>query len=322
MPGPQAVIEYARTLSFNQKMKVSVLIPTYNSEKHLAECLDSVLAQDFSEMEILVSDDCSSDGTVEIIRAYAARDARIRWWRNSRNLGFVPNHNHVLRQAVGDYLKFIHADDKLLSNLAVSRMAKILDNHPSVVLVGCEQHLTDTEKSPTIFSKTSGVCEGRRMMVRCWEENTNLVGQPTLTMFRRSAAARGFDNHFEGHLDYEMWFYLLEQGDFYYLAERLATWRIHEIQKTSALNRDGSSAQEHLAFVETYFARPWMKGVATDRMLFTQIHYLKKSYGTKALPLTSAMRERLSANQYALQWLRHRFSRPASKLLRKITRGH
>jgi hypothetical protein len=301
-------------------MKVSVLIPTYNSEKHLAECLDTVLSQDFADMEILISDDFSSDGTIQIIRSYAARDQRIRWWRNAKNLGFVPNHNHVLEQAAGDYVKFIHADDKLLSNSAIRSMAEILDRHPSVVLVGCEQHLTGADKAPTIFSRTSGMHEGRRMMVRCWEQNTNLIGQPTLTMFRRSCARRGFDTRFEGHLDYEMWFHLLEQGDFYYLAEQLATWRIHEVQKTATLSRDGSSAREHLIFVETYFARPWMKEAATGRMLFTQIHYLEKHYGPAARPLTPALRKRLSDFQYARQWLRHKASRPIGKLLRKFSR--
>ncbi len=242
LPCPKAGIESFLQIILNRYVKVSVLIPTYNSEKHLAECLDSVLAQDFVDMEIVVSDDRSADGTVKIIEAYAARDHRIRWWQNPKNLGFVPNHNLCLQEARAEYVKFIHADDKLLSSSAIRKMAEILDGHPSVVLVGCEQHLTGTDKTPTIFSTTSGIHEGRRMMVRCWEQNTNLIGQPTLTLFRRAAATRGFDLRFEGHLDYEMWFHLLEQGDFYYLAERQATWRIHEIQKTAALNRDGSSA--------------------------------------------------------------------------------
>jgi glycosyltransferase involved in cell wall biosynthesis len=307
-------------MSLNDHMKVSILIPTYNSEKHLAECLDTVLTQDFADMEILLSDDCSTDGTIRMIESYAKRDRRVRWWRNPENLGFVPNHNHILREASGDYVKYIHADDKLLSDSAVRKMAEALDQFPSVVLVGCEQHLTDTDKAPTILSKQSGIHEGRKMMTRCWEQNTNLIGQPTLTMFRRAAAARGFDSRFEGHLDYEMWFHLLEQGDFYYLAEKLATWRVHKTQKTAVLNRDGSSSLEYLNFVETYFARPSMRAAATGRMLFTQIHYLEKKYGRAARHLTSAMRSQLSQAQFAREWLRHSIARPIQKLKRKAAR--
>lgn len=295
-------------------MKVSVLIPTYNSEKHLVECLDSVLAQDFADMEIVVSDDCSADGTVEIIRTYAARDGRIRWWQNPLNLGFVPNHNQLLKQAGGDYLKFIHADDKFLSELAISKMAKALDKHPSVVLVGCEQHLTDTAKLPTIFSTNSGAFDGQQIMIQCWERNTNLVGQPSLTMFRRAAAGRGFDLRFEGHLDYEMWFHLLEQGDFYYLAEPLATWRVHQKQKTAVLHDDETSAREHLVFVERYFSREWMRQAATERMLFSQIYYLEKQYGSEARRLTREMRSRLSPRAFIHEWIRHKVGRPLRKL--------
>jgi glycosyltransferase involved in cell wall biosynthesis len=299
-------------------MKVSVLIPTYNSERHLSECLASVLSQDFADMEILISDDSSRDGTVKIIETYANKDRRVRWWRNPQNLGFVPNHNHVLHQACGDYIKFMHADDKLLSVSAISKMVDALDRHPSVVLAGCEQHLTDTDALPTILAKKSGVYDGRRMIVECWEQNTNLIGQPTLTLFRRTAASRGFDTRFEGHLDYEMWFYLLEQGDFYYLAEILATWRVHQTQKTSRLNQDGSAAREQMIFVETYLAKPWMKEAATARMLFTQAYYLEKKYGQTARPLLSALRTRLSPSQFACEWLRHKVGRPLQKLGRRI----
>ena len=59
-------------------MKVSVLVPVYNGEAFLAECLDSILAQDFADMEILISDDGSTDGTRQIIEEFAVRDGRIR----------------------------------------------------------------------------------------------------------------------------------------------------------------------------------------------------------------------------------------------------
>src|SRR5882724_2084405 len=108
-------------------MKVSVLIPTYNSERYLSECLDSVLAQDFADLEILVSDDQSTDGTLKIIESYAGRDVRIRWWQNRKNLGLPGNHNACLLQARGEYVKYVHADDKLLSSSAIKKMVAALD---------------------------------------------------------------------------------------------------------------------------------------------------------------------------------------------------
>ena len=295
-------------------MKVSVLVPVFNSETFLAECLESVLAQDFADMEILVADDDSTDGSAALVERYAARDARIRWWKNPRNLGLPGNHNACLRQARGEYVKFIHADDKLLSTSAIRHMAAALDENPSAVLVGCQQHLTGAKSRPTILSQKSGFYDGRQMIVTSLEHNTNLIGQPTLTLFRRSAAKRGFDDRFVGHLDFEMWCHLLEQGDFFYLAETLATWRIHEAQQTARNMTNGSSHHEHLLLVETYLAKPWLKAAATQQMLFAQIYYLAGKNGRQADRLIAAMMAQLSARRFVWQWLKHKGSRPIQKL--------
>jgi glycosyltransferase involved in cell wall biosynthesis len=301
-------------------MKVSVLVPVFNGELHLAECLDSILAQDFRDLEILISDDGSTDQSLEIIKRFATLDPRIRWWKNPRNLGLTANSNACLKEARGEYIKFVHQDDKLLSASAIRKMVAVLDEHPGVSLVGSRQHLIGAASRPAIFSNRSGGFDGRQMIVTCLEQNTNLIGQPTLTLFRRSAARRGFDDRFVGHLDYEMWCHLLEQGDFFYLAEDLATWRVHENQQTARQEKTGSAHHEHLMFMETCYAKPWLQKAATDQMLFTQIYYLGKKYGPAARHLTSAMRSQLSPHRYAWQWGKHKAFRPLQKLLRKIAR--
>lgn len=301
-------------------MKVSVLVPVFNGELHLAECLDSILAQDFRDLEILISDDGSTDYSPEIIKCFANRDPRIRWWKNPSNLGITVNTNACLKEARGKYIKFVHQDDKLLSTSAIQKMVAVLDEHPTVLLVGSRQHLTGASSCPTIFSNRSGCYDGRQMIVTCLEQNTNLIGQPSLTLFRRSAAERGFDDRFVGQWDYEMWCHLLEQGDFFYLAEDLATWRVHESQQTAKHEKTGSAHHEHLMFMETYYAKPWLQKAATDQMLFTQIYYLKKRYGQRASHLTSAMMLQLTPHCYVWQWGKHKALRPFQKLLRKIKR--
>ena len=313
----EAEIECAGQMISNQGVKVSVLIPTYNSEEHLTECLDSVMEQDFTDMEILISDDGSTDGTLRIIETYAKRDARIRWWQNPRNLGFIANHNLCLQRARGEYVKFVQADDKLLSASAIRKMAAALDGNRSAVLAGSRQHVTGARSKPRILFKKAGVHDGRRVIINCLEQNTNFIGQPILTMFRRSAAARGFDERFVGHLDYDMWFHLLEQGDFVYLAETLGTWRVHENQQTAKQKKTGVAEHEHLVFVETYYAKTWLKEAATPRLLFAQIHHLKKKYGRPAVPLTSAMMAQLSPPRFAWEWLKYKVSRPIQKMRQK-----
>jgi glycosyltransferase involved in cell wall biosynthesis len=317
MACPEAEIESGRQIIFNQYVKVSVLIPVYNNVKYLGECLDSVLAQDFTDMEILIADDGSTDGTLQIIMEYATRDARIRWWQNPKNLGFVGNHNYCLQQARGEYVKFVHADDKFLSPSAIRKLAVSLDENPSALLAGSQQHVTGGKSKPMIFSKISGLYKGRQMIIACLEQNGNLIGQPILTLFRRAAAQRGFDDRFVGHLDIDMWFHLLEQGDFFFLAETLATWRVHETQQTARHEKSGASHHEQLLLLTTYYEKPWLKMAATNRMLFAQIHYLKKHYGRQAEPLTSAMMSQLKPHHFVWQWLKHNSLRPLQKLGRK-----
>jgi len=306
-----------------QTPKVSVLVPVYNGQQNLAECFESILAQDFPDLEILVSDDGSTDNSMEIIKAFAARDARIRWWKNPRNKGLTANSNLCLSEARGQYVKFVHQDDLLLSVHALAKMVAAFDEYPNAALVGCRQHLTGTGKHAFRFSNRTGCFDGRRVIVKCLERNNNIIGQPTLTLFRRLQGRRGFDERFTGFMDFEMWCHLLEQGDFIYLDEPLATWRVHEYQQTAQTTRaqkDGTQNYEQLRFVETYYAKPWLRELATDRMLFAQIYYLRKYYGAKALPLISAMMSQLSTGNYVRQWLKHKLSRPFEKLREKLAR--
>ena len=300
--------------------KVSVLIPVYNGERHLAECLESVLAQDFNDVEILIADDGSSDGSQKIIETFAARDPRLRWWKNRRNLGLTANTNVCLRAARGAYIKFVHQDDALLSPAALRKMAAALDENPAVVLVGSQPHLTGAKSPPLLFFNKSQRCDGKQTVIACFEQNNNLIGQPTLTLFRKSAAPRGFDERFTGHMDFEMWCYLLEQGDFFHLAEPLATWRVHQNHQTARARASGVTDREALLLTEIYYEKNWLRAAATDRLLFSQIYYLRKKYGATAASLTDKMMTQLSARRYAWLWLKHKSSRPFHQLVRKFQR--
>ena len=108
--------------------KVSVLIPVYNGGPNLAECLDSILAQDFGDLEILMADDGSTDDSMAIAAAYAARDSRIRHWKNPQRLGLTANSNACLRAARGEYIKYVHQDAKLLCRSCLRKMVAALED--------------------------------------------------------------------------------------------------------------------------------------------------------------------------------------------------
>ena len=79
------------------------------------------MRQDFTSYELLIADDGSTDDSLAIIKSYAAKDPRIRWWQNPRNLGQTKNHNACLQEARGEFIKFVHQDDKLLSASAIKK---------------------------------------------------------------------------------------------------------------------------------------------------------------------------------------------------------
>jgi glycosyltransferase involved in cell wall biosynthesis len=92
--------------------RVSIGVPVYNCEAFLHLALDSLLAQTFSDFEIIISDNASTDGTEQICREYTARDSRIRYFRQSANKGASANFRFVLEQAGGDFFMWAAADDE------------------------------------------------------------------------------------------------------------------------------------------------------------------------------------------------------------------
>ena len=301
---------------------ISILVPVFNGEAFLAECLDSILTQDFTDCEILVSDDCSTDGTAEIIARYAGQDARIRCWRNAQNLGQAANLNHCLREAQGEFIKVVFADDKLLAPHALRRMAAALAD-PAVSLVATASTMIDAAGRLLELRNNFGgdaVHDGAATLVRCLERNANLIGEPSLTMFRRAQAARGYDARFIQHLDLEMAFHLLARGRFAFIAEPLCAWRRHTAQQTEVTRRTHADADEHFLLAETYFAAPWLRAAATRRMWFKQIYYLRKKYGARAATRTAALRAELNPFWFALFWLEHKLTQPLRKLKHRCRR--
>ena len=122
--------------------RLSVGLPVYNGQRYLAEALDALLGQSFTDFELIISDNASTDGTEEICRRYAAKDPRIRYIRQPRNIGLGPNHNFVLGEARGEYFKWAAHDD-LYGRDLLARCVAALDEHPDVVLSHADMAIID-----------------------------------------------------------------------------------------------------------------------------------------------------------------------------------
>jgi glycosyltransferase involved in cell wall biosynthesis len=119
----------------DMNVKVSVLIPVYNTERHIGESIESIICQSYQNFELIICDDCSTDKSFEIASQYALRDARIKVFRNEKNLGIASNRNRLVALAQGEYIVWQDADDVSLPNRIESQL-DFLERNPDVAIVG------------------------------------------------------------------------------------------------------------------------------------------------------------------------------------------
>jgi glycosyltransferase involved in cell wall biosynthesis len=131
--------------------RLTIGLPVYNAERLLPRALDSLLAQDFEDFELIISDNASTDGTRELCASYAAKDARIRVVRNDRNVGVFPNFNQVVKLARGEYFKWAAHDDWCDPRF-VGRCVEVLDGNPEVVLCHTQSTQVDEEGNPLVVN--------------------------------------------------------------------------------------------------------------------------------------------------------------------------
>jgi glycosyltransferase involved in cell wall biosynthesis len=93
--------------------KVSIGMPVWNGETFVSQAIESILGQTYGDLELIISDNASTDGTSEICRSCANRDRRIRYIRQENNIGAAPNHHEVFRHSSGRYFKWSCHDDFL-----------------------------------------------------------------------------------------------------------------------------------------------------------------------------------------------------------------
>jgi len=117
----------------NAVPRLTVGLPVYNGDKYIAESLDALLGQSYTDFELIISDNASTDGTADICRRYEKQDSRVRYFRQPQNIGLAPNHNFVAEQAQGELFKWASNDDLYARDL-LERCIDALDKYPDVVL--------------------------------------------------------------------------------------------------------------------------------------------------------------------------------------------
>ncbi len=123
--------------------RVSIGLPVYNGQQYLAAAIDSLLAQTFTDFELIISDNASTDRTQEICESYAARDPRIRYYREHTNRGIAWNFTRTFELARGEYFRW-HAHDDLCAPTLIERSVEILDSDPQAALCYARAAIIDS----------------------------------------------------------------------------------------------------------------------------------------------------------------------------------
>jgi glycosyltransferase involved in cell wall biosynthesis len=217
---------------------VSVVTPVYNGAEFLAECIESVLAQTYQNWEYTIVDNCSTDGTAEIARRYAAQDARIRLHENKRLLRAIPNHNNAFRQISPDskYCKVVFGDDWIFPE-CLQQMVALAEQYPSVGLVSAYA-LEGRKVAWTGLPYPSHMVPGRQICRLHFLEDIYVFGSATTVLYRSDLirARDPFYNENNIHADNEACFDLLRTSDFGFVHQVLTCTRVREESLTAMSN--------------------------------------------------------------------------------------
>ena len=216
--------------------KVSVCMPVYNGAKFLPQAIESILNQTFADFELVIADDCSTDNSMAIIADYAAKDTRIRHWKNEKNLGLFGNWNLTMERANGQYIKPFAQDDYCKPNFFQS-LVEALDKNPSVAIAGSAREFFNGEKVTAVEPDArkyyrDRIFGGTDVCLMFLVGGYNLVGFPPAMMFRKEHLDGGFDRRYYHCGDVEFFIRLLQKGDYYYLYRPLVTYRYHGQNQT------------------------------------------------------------------------------------------
>lgn len=219
-------------------------MPVYNGAAYVGEAIESVLCQSFPEWELIVQDDCSTDGSESVVKQY--KDPRIVFARNSYRIHIAGTLNAALHQARGKYIQLLGQDDHLLPNYLAVQF-RYMEDHSQVGFSFCAPYVIDIAGRRLLnasyawdrqYNDTDEVCQSNVAMLLLFNYGC-LPGNISTVMIHRESLEEvgGFNTRYRICLDWELWIKLAQNSGFGFIKERLVEIRSHREQESQNPNR-------------------------------------------------------------------------------------
>ena len=284
-------------------MRFSILIPVYNSARYIEECVSSVLRQGFSDYEIILSDDGSTDDSGIICdRLHDLYPETIRVIHNDHNMGLLLNRRRLFQEAVGEWMICVDADDSLEQH-ALEALFKVIEEHdPDMIIYNLRCYLVSGETEdfkPALESNRLFLGEDKLQVYRCLYEN-NYINSMCTKACRRDIIDVDADyskyNVSIGEDAFQTYPLLDNAKRIYYLDEYLYMYRKNENSMTESLKYDYYDAFKPLWDRELFYRDKWK--ISSDVSKYEDILRTKKTI--------QYLRKGTNKNGY--KWLKSRFA--------------
>lgn len=225
-------IENSRTSFLYRKdlPKLSILLPVYNGQKYIAECIESVLAQTYINFELIIINDASTDNTLSIINGFS--DSRIKVINNKRNCGITYTLNRGLRYSKGDYIARIDADDKMLPN-RLHEQVYFLENNQDFAMVGSWYEIIDKDGKHVSIAKPLTEHEDLKLLLlfaNQFAHSTTMIRYSVLNILK-------YSNSYKHCEDYDLWLRISATHKVGNLPIVLSKYRVHNTNVSSLYNK-------------------------------------------------------------------------------------
>lgn len=243
---------------------VSVSLLTYNHQAFIAASIESVLSQDYDNLEIVIGDDCSQDNTWAIVQQYQRNyPDKIKAFCNEPNLGITGNSNEILKRCTGKYIAIFSGDDLCLPG-KISKQVEVMERDQSVVLCYHDMEVFNSEDDKTLRYWNHGpnssrpiIGDAERVAKAVVEKGTSFMGAMAIMARMDSIPTTGFDKRVPVASDWLMWIEILANGGrakkVEYLPDVLVRHRRHGSNVTGTNYNHASDEFMTLAIVESKY---------------------------------------------------------------------